>query len=130
MDHAGSGRLRPLGRERSGVLVVLLSLITLGIYWLVYVYKTHSEIRQHSGLGLGGGVGLLIAIFLGFLTPFLLGHDVQRARLASGLPPRVSWLTGFWTLIPLLGLFIFAVRVQNALNEYWAAAAGSRVRAG
>jgi len=120
VDQPGYDSLRPVGKRRGGVAVVLLSLVTLGIYWLVYVYKTHNEIRQHSGLGLGGGVGLLIAIFLGFLTPFLLGHDVQRARAAAGLPQRVSWLTGFWTLIPLLGLFIFAVRVQNALNDYWA----------
>jgi Domain of unknown function (DUF4234) len=121
MNPSGYGNLRSLGRQRNGVVVILLSLITLGIYWLVYVYKTHNEIKQHSGLGLGGGVALLLAIFLGFLTPFLLGNDVHRARTAMGLPPRVSWLTGFWTLIPLLGLFIFAVAVQNALNDYWAA---------
>jgi hypothetical protein len=120
VDQPGYGSLRPVGKRRGGVTVVLLSIVTLGIYWLVYVFKTHSEIRQHSGLGLGGGVALLLAIFLGFLTPFLLGHDVQRARSAAGLPPRVSWLTGFWTLIPLLGLFIFVVKIQNALNDYWA----------
>lgn len=109
----------PIGKQRGGIAVVLLSIITLGIYWLVYVYKTHNEIKQHSGLGLGGGLALVLAIFLGFLSPFLLGNDVQAARVQAGLPERVSWLTGFWSWIPLLGAFIFSSKLQNALNEYW-----------
>ncbi len=124
VDQPGPAGQRPVGKQRGGVAVVLLSLVTLGIYWLVYLFKTHDEIRRHSGRGLGGGVALLIAFFLGFLSPFLLGNDVHQARLAAGLPPRVSWLTGFWTLIPLLGLFIFAVKVQDALNDYWASQRG------
>ena len=73
----------PIGKQRGGIAVVLLSIITLGIYWLVYVYKTHNEIKQHSGVGLGGGLALVLAIFLGFLAPFLLGNDVQAARRAG-----------------------------------------------
>jgi hypothetical protein len=114
----------PIGKQRDGIVVVLLSIITLGIYWLVYVYKTHQEIKQHSGLGLGGGLALVLAIFLGFLAPFLLGNDVRAARAQAGLADRVSWLTGFWSWIPLLGVFIFAVKLQNALNEYWLTQAG------
>ncbi|MGI8666516.1 MAG: DUF4234 domain-containing protein [Jatrophihabitans sp.] len=109
----------PLGKQRGGIAVVLLSLITLGIYWLVYVFKTHREIKANSGVGLGGGVALVIAIFLGFLTPFLLGNDVRAVRQRAGLADRVSWLTGFWSWIPIVGLFIFTVKLQNALNEYW-----------
>jgi hypothetical protein len=111
----------PIGKQRSGITVVLLSIITLGIYWLVYVYKTHNEIKQYSGVGLGGGLALVLGIFLGFLAPFLLGNDVKAARVQAGLPERVSWLTGFWNWIPLVGLFIFAAKLQNALNEYWVA---------
>jgi hypothetical protein len=114
----------PIGKQRDGIVVVLLSIITLGIYWLVYVYKTHHEIKQHSGVGLGGGLALVLAIFLGFLAPFLLGNDVRAARAEAGLADRVSWLTGFWSWIPLLGLFIFEVKLQNALNEYWVAQRG------
>ncbi|MDQ2837275.1 MAG: DUF4234 domain-containing protein [Actinomycetota bacterium] len=109
----------PLGKQRGGIAVVLLSLITLGIYWLVYVFKTHNEIKRNSDVGLGGGLALVIAIFLGFLTPFLLGNDVKAVRQRGGLPDRVSWLTGFWSWIPIVGAFIFAAKLQNALNEYW-----------
>jgi hypothetical protein len=108
-----------LGKQRGGIAVVLLSLITLGIYWLVYVFKTHSELRRHTGGGLSGGWALVIAIFLGFLSPFLLGIAADSARERSGMPHRVSALTGFWTWLPLIGIFIFCVKIQNALNEYW-----------
>lgn len=111
----------PLGKQRGGVAVVLLSIITLGIYWLVYVFKTHREIKARSGVGIGGGLALVLAIFLGFLSPFLLGNDVKAARVQAGMPDRVSALTGFWTWIPLIGVFIFAVKLQNALNDYWVA---------
>jgi hypothetical protein len=47
---------------------------------------------------------VIIAIFVRFLTPFLLGNDVKGKRLRAGFPERVSALTGFW-------------------NEYWSAAA-------
>lgn len=113
----------PVGKQRGGIAVVLLSLITLGIYWLVYVFKTHSEIKRHSGVGLGGGLALVIAIFLGFLSPFLMGNDVKAMRIQAGWPQGVSALTGFWTWLPLVGIFVFAVKIQNALNEYWTAAA-------
>ena len=35
------------------------------------------------------------------------------------MPERVSALTGFWTWLPLVGIFVFASKIQNALNEYW-----------
>jgi hypothetical protein len=112
----------PLGKQRGGIAVVLLSILTLGIYWLVYIYKTHNEIKQYSGVGLGGGLALVLAIFVGFLAPFLLGNDVKAARAHAGLPERVSALTGFWSWLPLIGIFIFESKLQNALNEFWYAA--------
>ncbi|MGX7680622.1 DUF4234 domain-containing protein [Jatrophihabitans sp. DSM 45814] len=117
---------RPIGKQRGGINVVLLSIITLGIYWLVYIFKTHSEIKKHTGIGLGGPVALIIAIFVGFLNPFLLGNDVKAARVQAGMPERVSALTGFWSWIPIIGIFIFASKLQNALNEYWTAEAATQ----
>jgi hypothetical protein len=111
----------PLGKQRGGINVVLLGIITLGIYWLVYVFKTHSEIKAYSGVGIGGGLAVVIAFFVGIVSPFLLGNDVKAARVKAGMPEQVSALTGFWTFIPLIGLFIFAAKLQNALNAYWVA---------
>jgi hypothetical protein len=121
--HATSSNVshRSLGKQRNGIAVILLSVITLGIYWLVYIFKTSKEIKTYSGVGLGGGLALVLAIFVGFLTPFLLGNDVKAARVQGGMPERVSALTGFWTWVPLVGGFVWAAKIQNALNEYWVA---------
>jgi hypothetical protein len=124
---AGAPTNSTLGKQRNGVTVALLSIITLGIYWLVYVFKTSSEIKRHSGVGLGGGVAFIIAFFLGFLTPFLLANDVKAAREKAGMPETITALTGFWSWIPLLGLFIFPSKLQAALNEYWVHEGAPRV---
>ncbi|MFN2518978.1 MAG: hypothetical protein ABR604_08050, partial [Jatrophihabitantaceae bacterium] len=53
------------------------------------------------------------------VTPFLLAHDVAELRQRGGQEAKVSTATGLWILLPLLGIFIFEAKVQNALNEYW-----------
>jgi hypothetical protein len=115
----GYGARGPVGKQRDGIGVVFLSIITLGIYWLVYVFKTSKEIKNYSGIGIGPGLMLVITLFAGIVTPFLLGHDVAELRARYGLPPTVSTATGFWVLLPLLGVFIFTAKVQGALNEFW-----------
>ncbi|HEY4396240.1 MAG TPA: DUF4234 domain-containing protein, partial [Acidimicrobiia bacterium] len=63
---------RPLGKPRSWVVVFLLSLVTLSIYWFVWQYKTFQEMKDYSGNGIGGVVGLILAIFIGFVNPFIM----------------------------------------------------------
>jgi len=111
----------PLGKQRNGVAAVLLSIITLGIYWHVYIFKTHRELKRHTGTGLSAGLALGLSIFLGILSPLLLANEVGSVRRAAGMPERVDGSTGFWTWLPLIGVFIFAVKVQSALNDYWIA---------
>lgn len=115
----GYGGGGPVGKQRNGIAVVFLSLITLGIYWLVYIFKTSKEIKNNSGIGVGPGVALVIALFVGIVTPFLLAHDVAELRRRGGHEAKVSTATGLWIILPLLGIFIFEAKVQGALNEYW-----------
>ncbi|HTZ44179.1 MAG TPA: DUF4234 domain-containing protein [Jatrophihabitans sp.] len=116
----------PVGKQRNGIAVALLSIVTFGIYWLVYLYKTHDELKRHTGNGIGGGVAVLVGLFVGIVSPFLLGNEVGSARQARGLPQQVSALTAFWMLLPLIGGFVFAAKVQSALNDYWVAAGAPR----
>jgi hypothetical protein len=111
----------PLGKPRSALSVILLSLVTLGIYGLYYQYKTFQEMKDHTGNGIGGVVGLILAIFLGFLNPFLMSNEVGRMYEAEGQDRPVSAITGLWVLLPLVGGIIWLVKTQNALNRYWEA---------
>ena len=113
----------PIGKIRSTGTCVLLMIVTLGIYGWVWYFKTHDEMKRHSGTGLGGGVALVLAIFVGIVMPFLSSNEVGHLYERRGQKPPVSALTGLWVL--LLGWFFFVgaivwfVKTNGALNAYW-----------
>jgi Domain of unknown function (DUF4234) len=110
------GRMRPTG------MTILLFFVTLGIWGLVYYFQTQEEMKRHSGEGLGGVLALLIAIFFGIVSPFLLSNEVGRLYERRGQERPVSALTGLWFfpgILILVGPFIWFVRTNDALNAYW-----------
>ncbi len=115
--------LGPVGQVRSTGTCVLLTIVTLGIYTLYWFYKTHDEMKRHSGDGLGGGIALLLAIFVGIVMPFLNSNEVGKLYERQGQAKPVSAQTGLWYL--LLGWFFFVgaivwfVKTNRALNDYW-----------
>ena len=117
---AGAG---PVGKIRSNGTCILLMIVTLGIYGFVWYYKTHEEMKQHSGTGLGGVIAVLLAIFVGVVSPFLNSHEVGELYARRGQEKPVSALTGLWMLLLswffLVGAFVWFIKTNNALNEYW-----------
>jgi hypothetical protein len=111
---------RPVGTQRSVLTVILLSIVTFGIYAIYWQYKSFQEMKDFSGTGIGGLAGVLLAIFLGIVNVFLLPSEVGNLYGAGGEPKPVSGLTGFWVLIPIIGSFIWIAKVQGALNRFWA----------
>jgi len=107
-----------LGQPRSIGICILLEIVTLGIYGVVWTYKTHKEIHNHSGEGVTGGIGLLIYIFGGG-TVFLLPYIITVMLRSAGRESRVSAETGFWVLLPFIGSLIWFVKVQGQMNDYW-----------
>jgi hypothetical protein len=114
------------GKPRSIGTSILLAIVTLGIYALVWTYKTHEEIKQHSGDGVGGLLGFIIYFFVAPVTFFLLPSEVEKMLRKAGRPSKVSAKTGFWILLPLLGPFIWFAKVQGQLNEYWQSLGATR----
>jgi len=112
---------RPLGKPRGWVVVILLSIVTLGIYGLVYQYKTFQEMKDYSGEGIGGVVGLILAIFIGFVNPFIMSAEVGNLYAAERQEKPVSGITGLWILLPIVGTFIWLAKTQNALSAFWEA---------
>jgi hypothetical protein len=108
-----------LGKVRSPLAVILLSVVTLGIYGLYWQYATFKELKAHSGSGFGGGLGLLFAILLGIVNVFVLPSEVGGLYRAEGRQAPVTGLTGFWVLLPFVGGIIWLVKCQRRLNEYW-----------
>ncbi len=110
-----------VGKVRTPLAVILLSIITLGIYSLYWQYATFKELRDHAGEGIGGGLGLLFAILLGIVNIFLMPAEVGQLYAREGRERTISGLTGFWVLIPFVGWIIWVVKTQGHLNRYWEA---------
>jgi hypothetical protein len=114
----------PLGKVRGTGMVIGLTIITLGIYSLVYYYSTHEEMKRHSGDGLGGVLALVLAFFVGIVSPFLLSKEVGDLYERQGRPAPVTALTGLWVfpgILILIGPIVWLVKTNGALNAYWRA---------
>lgn len=108
-----------VGQVRGTGFGILLYIVTVGIYGIWWYYKSHAEMKAHSGRGLGGGIALLLAIFVGIVMPFLTASEVAKLYEARGQQPPVSALTGLWILLPIVGGIIWFVKTNGALNDYW-----------
>jgi len=112
----------PIGQVRSTGVLILLFVVTLGIWSLVYYYQTHEEMKRHSGQGLGGVLALVLSLFVGIVSPYLLSHEVGDLYERRGQQKPVSALTGLWFfpgMFILVGPIIWFVQTNNALNDYW-----------
>ena len=109
-----------IGQLRKPLTVVLLAIVTCGIYLLWWYYRNFEDLKVHTGEGIGGLLGLLLAIFCSIVTWFVLPAEVANAYQREGRQATITAMTGFWNLIPLIGGIIWIYKVQDALNEYWA----------
>ena len=118
----------PLGQERGIGFVIVLTIVTLGIYGLYWFYKTFDEVRKHRGEGLHPIVGVLLCLVI--VGYFLNSQSIGRMYNAEGHEnPPVSGLTGLWLFVPYVGGIIYLAKVQGALNAYWKAKGSGTVEA-
>lgn len=108
----------PLGRPRGIAFAILLAIVTLGIYTLYWVFKTQEEVKEHSGIGVGGVLGLVIYIVISPITWFLVPSEVGKMYRADGREAPFTGWTGLWLLLPVVGTFVWFIKVQGALNRY------------
>ncbi len=115
---AGRG---PIGKPVSVGIGILLAIVTLGFYALYWFYKTFQELKDYSGEGVGGGIGLLLYIFGGLAAPVLMGSEVGHIYRSEGQECPITPATGVWFLLPIIGGIIWYVRTQTAINDLWVA---------
>jgi len=121
MAHVPDQTGKVVGKARNPWIVIILSIITIGIYALYWQFATFKEMKDYSARGIGGGLGLLFAILVGIVNIFLMPSEVGNLYAADGKEKPVTGLTGFWALIPIVGGIIWVVKTQGRLNDYWVA---------
>ena len=107
----------PMGMPRNIGNQILLFIVTFGLYGVYWGYRSHEDIAQHTGEGVGGLIGALLWLFAFPVTLFLLPMEIQKMYQRDGRPSPVSASTAWWFLA--LGVPWF-VKCQKALNAYWA----------
>lgn len=112
---------RPLGQIRSAGTVMLLAIVTIGIYGVIWYYQNYEELKRYSGQGIGGGFGLVLSFIFPPANAFILPGEVGKLYLAEGATPPVTGATGWWLFLPLVGGLIWLFKTQDALNGFWRA---------
>ena len=122
MSTTATGNSGPLGQPRGIGFGILLFIVTLGIYSLYWVYKTQEEMKQHTGEGLGGVLGLVIWLVINAVSAFVIPSEVGKMYAKDGQTPPMTGWTGLWLFpgaILIIPAIVWFVKVQGALNQYW-----------
>jgi hypothetical protein len=113
----------PVGQPRGIAFVIVLSIITFGIYHFYWVYKNSDEMQRRTGQGIGGVLALVIAILIHVVIWFVMPSEVGRMYRSDGRNPPLTGWTGLWMFLPIVGWFVWTIKIQGALNRYWETAA-------
>ena len=121
---APAASTKQLGTPRGVGKTILLGIITLGIYIIIWQWKTFNELKRYRGQGIGGGVGFLLSFIA--VSLFLLPSYVGKAYQEDGQNAPITGWSGFWVLVPYIGTFIWIAKNQGALNDFWASKGAPR----
>src|SRR5262245_66680482 len=81
---------RPVGAIRSPGLTIFLTIITLGIWSLVWSFLTAEDVKRYRGQGLGGVITLILAFFVFPVVWFTIAHEVEQLYREDGQEPPVT----------------------------------------
>ena len=114
---AGRG---PIGTPTNPGTAVLLAIVTLGIYTFIWTYRQFEDFKKYSGQGLGGGVGVVLGIFVNPVVWFMIPIELKNNLMEpEGERCPFEPTIGLWFLLPIVGAFIWYFKVQEAINDFW-----------
>jgi hypothetical protein len=124
------GTTRVKIRNPFGVFV--LSIVTFGIYYVVWYYKVNRELRDAGRIDVNP-VAALLAISIGWLIivpPFVSWYRtfqrIQQAQRQAGVTGEVNPILGFILfLVAVVFLPVETLYAQDELNKLWRARSAS-----
>jgi hypothetical protein len=100
-------------------LNILLYAVTCGVWGGLWAWRTHDDLQKYNGDGIGGIVGLILGLLAGIVIMFTVPNEVEKMYQRDGRESPVSTLWGLWVLLPIIGQFVWYLKVQEALNDFW-----------
>jgi hypothetical protein len=100
-------------------LVILLTIITFGIWGFLWTYRTSEDLKKYNGDGLGGVLGVVIYLLISPVLMFTIPNEIKNMYERDGRQSPVTPLWGLWFLLPLIGNIIWYLAMQRALNDFW-----------
>jgi len=110
-------------------MTIFLTIITLGIWSFIWVYRSSEDLKKYNGDGLGGVIAVIIHLIVNIVLWFTIPNEVKNMYERDGREPPVSAIWGLWFLLPIVGNFIWYLKVQGALNDFWASKGANTVKA-
>jgi hypothetical protein len=107
------------GAHYSPGLVILLMFVTLGIWGMFWTWRTAGDLKRYNGDGLGSGLSLLLYIILNIVLWFTIPNEIKQMYERDGKQSPISAVWGLWFLLPLIGNFVWYIKVQRSLNSFW-----------
>ncbi len=108
-----------VGKPRGVGITILLFIVTLGIYSFWWWGYSFAELKRYRGQGLGGPLGVVLAIVFAIVNFFILGSEVENLYREDGKEAPITALWGLLIFIPLIGGIIWLWKAQTALNDFW-----------
>ena len=78
-----------VGKPRSIVFVIVLSIVAFGIWTVVWSYQNGAEPKRHSSTGISGIGYLFITFLISPATMFLTANEVEQPYRNEGCEPRI-----------------------------------------
>jgi putative drug exporter of the RND superfamily len=100
---------------------IVLFVVTLGLYGLYWAYKTHKKMKDQTGEGLGGILGLLVWLVVWPVSAFVIPSEIGRMYRQAGREAPVRGSTGLWLfpgIVLIVPAIIWFVKVHRALDRF------------
>lgn len=113
-----------VGKNRSGITVILLSLVTCGIYMYFWLYTTMEDINSATGEQKFNSVGFLIGCILCPPVIYFIYYKIDKSLAELSANEGIDYKENFmlWLLLVLVasvGLWVADYQICEALNKIW-----------
>jgi len=124
MAEQASAAGKPLGKIRKPLTVIILMIVTFGIYSIIFHFKVFDELKKYRGQGWSGTLYLIFQLIFPFpliALPWLLPSYIGKMYTEDGQTAPITGMAGFWIFVPLVGGIVLLVKIIRRMNEFWAA---------